>query len=128
MKCLFMQSESLAYLTLDTVTVDSMLEVFLRYTDQQLYGRFVSRTLLYHIYHPQWKRNHRLTASSAKERFYQLPADYTLTLGQRGTCIVEHGRPLTLLNKQIVLEGSRHGRILLRGCFNIKAQTGRKWR
>ena len=45
-KCLFMQSESLAYLTLDTVAVDSMLEVFLRYTDQQLYGRFVSRTLL----------------------------------------------------------------------------------
>ena len=91
----FMLTKGLTYLTFHPITVDSMLETLLGYTNQQLYGGIVCLTFSEHVNRPQRKSSHRLAATASKERLYQFETDHALPFPEHKPCTVNH-EPITV--------------------------------
>ena len=123
-----MQAPRLTHLTFDAVAVYSMMEMFLGYADQHLQGLVMNIALTQHKDGTQREGCYRATMSSAKEFVDESQTHHMLPLAKPGF-IYDHrlnglnGQTLVLNSEEIVLKGTRHGRILLRWSLNVETQT-----
>ena len=110
------------------VAVYCMMEMFLGYADQHLQGLVMSIALTRHKDGTQREGCYRATVSSTKELVDESQTHHALTLA-KSEFIDDHrlnglnGQTLVLNSEEIVLKGTRHGRILLRRSLDVETQT-----
>ena len=77
---ILLEAPNLAQLPLHPVTVDGMLEMTLRYADENLYRRLFLRAFINNIYYSDRKSSQRMAASSSEQLVDEFPTGYSFFL------------------------------------------------
>ena len=126
-----MQAPRLAHLALDAVAIDSMVEIFLGDADEHLQGLVMCATGTLHEDGTQGESGDGAAVAATEELVDESQTHQALTLPEPELFydhevneLHEESRGSVLDGEEIVLEGTGHGRILLRGGLDVETETG----